>query len=204
MDRPNSMIFPNVGMHVLSAVIHLLGVTVLAHLISRRTILRGNFTLRDVTWPWTCLLIIFIDSWLFIFTSGILVLGVGLEKNDVSCSMGIILCIIFYGSSKFFIYMFLCSSSLPCIRSSVITEPRAVERVHVVWRPSPRSGRLQCKAYIWCAIGLLGYLGVVGVLFYGRHLRLGCGVYITHKKSRPGLILWWRQGGVLHRPDEAS
>lgn len=110
MNRSNTMLFPSVGMHALSAIIHLLGVTILAHLVSRRTILRGNFTLRDASWPWICVLLILIDSWLFIFASGILILGVGLEKNEVSCSMGILLCIIFYGSSKFFIYVFLCSS----------------------------------------------------------------------------------------------
>jgi len=115
MDRSNTMMFPTAGMHALSATIHLLGVTILAHLISRRTMLRGNVTLRDTSWPWKCVLLIFVDSWLFIFTSGVLILGFGLEQNDVSCSMGILLCIIFYGTSKLFIYIFLCSSSHPCV-----------------------------------------------------------------------------------------
>jgi len=115
MDRSNPMIFPSAGMHVLSATVHFLGVTILTHLISQRTILRGNLTLRDTSWPWKWVLLIFVDSWLFIFTSGILILGVGLEKNDASCSIGILLCIVFYGTSKLFVYSFLCSSSLPCI-----------------------------------------------------------------------------------------
>lgn len=120
MDRLDTMIFPNVGMRVLSALVHFLGVTILAHLISRRTMLRGNFTLRDLSWPWICVLLIFIDSWLFIFTSGILILGFGLETNDTSCSMGILLCIIFYGSSKFFIYVFLCSFSFLSDQASLL------------------------------------------------------------------------------------
>ena len=115
MGRSDPMSFPSAGMHALSATIHLLGVTILAHLISRRAILRGNLTLRDTSWPWKCVLLIFVDSWLFIFTSGVLILGFGLEQNDVSCSMGILLCIIFYGTSKLFIYIFLCSSSHPCV-----------------------------------------------------------------------------------------
>ena len=102
---------PTVGMQVLTATIHLLGLTILAHLISR-TILRGSFTLKGVSWPWICVLMIFIDSWLFVFASGLLILGVGLETNDGSCATGIFLCIVFYGTSKFFIYAFLCSSSL--------------------------------------------------------------------------------------------
>lgn len=161
------MMFPSVGMHVLSTVIHLLGVTVLAHLISRRTMLRGNRTLKDVSWPWFCVLLILIDSWLFVFASGILILGFGLEENEISCSTGILLCIIFYGSSKFFIYVFLCQSPFPCIRPSLITKPYSAERVRVVWRPTPHSGRLQCKAYIACLVVLFGYSGIVGVLFYG-------------------------------------
>lgn len=120
MDRSNASVFPSVGMRVLSATIHLLGPTVLAHLISR-TILRGSFTLKGISWPWICILMIFIDSWLFVFASGILVLGVGLETDDISCATGIYLCIVFYGSSKFFIYAFLCSSSLPSARPSLVT-----------------------------------------------------------------------------------
>lgn len=162
------MVFPSVGASVLSASIHLLGVTILAHLISRRTALRGNSTLRAISWPRICVLLIFIDSWLFIFSSGILVLGSGLERNDVSCSMGILLCIIFYGSSKMLIYAFLCTPFLPCVIPNPVAEPHTAERVHVVWRSSPQSGRLQCKAYIACIAALSGYLGVVAVLFYGR------------------------------------
>lgn len=170
------MEFPNTGAHVLSAAIHLLGVTVLAHLISRRTILRGNSTFRDVSWPWICVLLIFVDSWLFIFSSGILVLGSGLEKNDVSCSMGILLCIVFYGSSKLLIYIFLCAFLVLWVIPSSITELHTAERVWVVWRTVPQSRRLQCKAYVACVLVLSGYLGVVGALFYGRHLCLGGGI----------------------------
>ena len=187
MDQSSSMMFPNVGMHVLSTIIHLLGVTILAHLISRRMMLRGNSTLRDVSWPWICVLLIFVDSWLFIFSSGILVLGFGLEENEASCSMGILLCIIFYGSSKFLIYAFLCSSFLPFIRPSLVTKPCTAERVHVVWRPAPHSRRLECKAYVGCLMALFGYLGVVAVLFYGRRSHRGNGVCCSHK-SRPGFI----------------
>lgn len=157
----------SMGSNVLSAIIHLLGVTILAHLISRRTILRGNMTLRDVSWPRICVLLIFVDSWLFIFSSGVLVLGSGLERNDVSCSMGILLCIIFYGTSKLLIYTFLCTS-LPCTLPSPVTKSHTAERVYVVWQTNPKPRRLQCKAYVACLVALSGYLGIVGVLFYGR------------------------------------
>lgn len=203
MAQPSTMLFPSVGMHVLSAIIHLVGVSILAHIISRRTMLRGNLTLKDLSWPWICVLLLFVDSWLFIFASGVLILGFGLEKDDASCSTGILLCIIFYGSSKLFIYIFLSSFSFLSIRPSLITEPPSAERVHVVWRPTPHSRRLQSKAYIACLIVLSGYSGVVGVLFYGKFLHLGGGVH-SSQKSRPNFILWWREGGMLHRPEESS
>lgn len=174
MDRPYESLFPSVGMRVLSAIIHLLGPTIIVHLISR-TILHGSFTLKDISWPWICVLLILIDSWLFAFASGLLVLGIGLEKNDASCATGIFLCIAFYGTSKFFIYAFLCSSSFQCIRPSPITKLRVAEGVHTVWRPSPHSRRLQCKPYVACVMVLVGYCGVVAVLFYGRLSCLGIG-----------------------------
>lgn len=158
------MVTTSTGANVLGAIIHFLGVTVLAHLISRRTI--GTQTLRDFSWPRICVLLIFVDSWLFIFSSGILVLGTGLERNDVSCSMGILLCIIFYGSSKLLIYTFLCTP-LPSILPSPVTKSHTAERVYLVWQTTPQPRRLQCKAYVVCLVTLSGYLGIVGVLFYG-------------------------------------
>jgi hypothetical protein len=157
------------GTNVISAIVPLLGVSILAHLISRRMI--GKQTLRDFSWPRICVLLIFVDSWLFIFSSGILVLGSGLERNNVSCSMGILLCIIFYGSSKLLIYTFLCTS-LPCILPSPITKPHTAERVFLVWQTTGQPRRLQCKAYVACLVVLSGYLGIVAVLFYGRLLFL--------------------------------
>ncbi|KAF9645372.1 hypothetical protein BDM02DRAFT_589138 [Thelephora ganbajun] len=142
MNQPNPIMFP--------ATIQLLGITILAHLISRHTILCGNFTLRNIPLRWIYVLLIFIWSWLFLFTSGILLLGFGLERNHVSCSVGVFLCIIFYGSSKFFTYGFLS------------------ERVHAVWQSPHHPRRLQCKAYIVCIITLFGFCGVAAVLFYGR------------------------------------
>ncbi|KAF9645371.1 hypothetical protein BDM02DRAFT_587825 [Thelephora ganbajun] len=142
MNQPNPIMFP--------ATIQLLGITILAHLISRHAILCGNFTLRNIPLRWIYVLLIFIWSWLFLFTSGILLLGFGLERNHVSCSVGVFLCIIFYGSSKFFIYAFLS------------------ERIYVVWRSPYHSRRFQCKAYIVCIITLLGFCGVAAALFYGR------------------------------------
>ena len=118
--RPPCLLFPPVSKPVpdkpttmghgaiISAIVYLLGVSVVSHLISRRILVDGaQCSLQPATWPRLCVLIIFLDSYLFLFTSGILILGVGMTASTVACSLGIYLCIVFYGTSKFFIYLFL-------------------------------------------------------------------------------------------------
>jgi len=93
---------------IVSAVVHLLGVSIVSHLISRRALVDGvQCSLRRASWPRLCVLIVFLDSYLFLFTAGVLILGVGMATSAAACSLGIYLCIIFYGTSKFFIYLFL-------------------------------------------------------------------------------------------------
>ena len=105
LDKPPASMENNT---TISAVIHLLGVSVISHLISRRILVEGaQFSLRRASWPRLCVLIIFLDSYLFLFTTGILILGVGMATSAPACSLGIYLCIVFYGTSKFFIYLFL-------------------------------------------------------------------------------------------------
>lgn len=98
-----------------------------------------------------------------------------------------------------------CSSTLSYVRSpphrpNLVAKLCAVERIHVVWRPSPSSGRLECKPYLVCLAVLLGYGGIVGVLFYGRLSPLDGGVCCS-QKCRSNFILW-RQRCMLHRPEE--
>lgn len=97
-----------------SAIIYLIGVSVMSHLISRRVLVDGvQVSLRRASWPRICVLIIFLDSYLFLFTAGVLILGVEIHTSAASCSLGIYLCVVFYWSSKFFIYLFLGESFLP-------------------------------------------------------------------------------------------
>lgn len=102
MEESANMMFPSTGMHILSALIHLLGVSILAHIISSRW-----SSLRGASWPKMCLMIVYIDSYLFIFVAGVLILGAGMEHSKATCSLGIHLCIVFYASSKVFVYWFL-------------------------------------------------------------------------------------------------
>ena len=158
---------------IISAIVHLLGVSVVSHLISRRILVEGAQTsLRRATWPRLCVLIIFLDSYLFLFTSGILILGVGMTTSAIACSLGIYLCIVFYGTSKFFIYLFLSEFPLPpCEWRLRYYLSLPVERVHVVWRPTPTTPRLRSKVYVVCIVLLTLYLGVAAVMFYGNGSR---------------------------------
>jgi hypothetical protein len=111
--------------------IFLPALSLLTHLVSRRISIENidSFSsIASVAPARICLCLVFIDSWLFIFTSkcplfpslmitqkidycsllgALLVFGIGLEKSTKMCSLGIILCLVFYASSKALIYAFL-------------------------------------------------------------------------------------------------
>lgn len=117
-DKPPTSMAHNM---VISAIVHLLGVSIVSHLISRRVLVDGvQCSLKRASWPRLCVLIVFADSYLFLFTAGILILGVGMATSPAACSLGIYLCIVFYGTSKLFIYLFLGEFYLPLGMATVI------------------------------------------------------------------------------------
>lgn len=59
-------------------------------------------------------IIIFVDSWAFMFGSGILVQGIGLSLSLQACTAGIFLCICLYAVSKLLIYLFLGTCLVLC------------------------------------------------------------------------------------------
>ncbi|KAJ7504319.1 hypothetical protein B0H11DRAFT_511374 [Mycena galericulata] len=146
-----SLVFPSTGLQILSSLIHFLGITILTHCLSRRLAaedLGSRKALSRLTWPRLCTLLVFLDSWLFLFTGGVLIFGVGLEMHEVGCSAGIYLCIIFYSSSKLLIYCFL------------------IEKVRVVWAVGEK--RFRSPVYVICAVTVGLYAGIIALLFFGR------------------------------------
>ncbi|KIM27611.1 hypothetical protein M408DRAFT_16646 [Serendipita vermifera MAFF 305830] len=145
----------------LSSAIHLLGVSVLAYCLARRT---DKFAARGLTAVpvarWLVILI-FIDSWLFLFAAGILISGVGLSLNPRSCEAGIFLCIILYAASKILIYWFL------------------VEKVHLV-HPHPSHSRIKSPAYRLCMIFVIGYGVIILLLIQGRIAFIQDGSQVAH------------------------
>lgn len=143
-----SLHFPSVGYQVLSCLVHLLGVSILSFCFARRV---GTIrSLTNLTWPRLCIILLFLDSWLFLFTSGILIFGVGLEFHEAVCSTGVFACIFFYATSKLFVYFFL------------------IERVHVVWMPATGIKRFQSRVYIICFVTACAYAVVIGLMVVGR------------------------------------
>lgn len=153
-DQPSQLpgiVFPNQGMQALSSVIHLFGTSVLAFCLARRT--NGSLlswqTWVDMSWPRLCVLLVFVDSWLFLFSTGILIGGAGMSTNFVNCALGIYACIVLYATSKVLIYCFL------------------IEKVHVVWGGTHQS-RLHSKVYWLCLITMTPYAAIVIMMLIGR------------------------------------
>uniref|UniRef100_A0A0W0F052 Uncharacterized protein n=1 Tax=Moniliophthora roreri TaxID=221103 RepID=A0A0W0F052_MONRR len=82
----------------------------------------------------------------FSFVAGVLVTGSRLRGNTIACSLAIISCIIFLGSTKLFIYAFL------------------TEKVWIVWSGGLQTPRHKAKVYGVCGFVMLGYLGL-GIVF---------------------------------------
>ncbi|OSD06748.1 hypothetical protein PYCCODRAFT_1442304 [Trametes coccinea BRFM310] len=149
----HAMRFPSVGLEVLSAVVHFLGVSVLSFLLAKKvhwpdvSSLHG---LSRISWPRLLVILNVIDSWLFLFSTGLLVNGTGMELSETVCLLGILNCIAFYATSKILIYMFL------------------VEKVYVVWSGVARKKRLRSPVYLTCLGVVSLYVGVGIYMIIGR------------------------------------
>ncbi|KAJ7643592.1 hypothetical protein FB45DRAFT_895508 [Roridomyces roridus] len=143
--------FPAVGLQALIASIILLGVSILTLFFSRRLPeLQEGSTTRQTwarpSWLRVCVLLIFLDSYCFVFASGILIFGVGLQRNSTTCAAAIYLCVLFYTSSKVLIYAFL------------------TEKAFIVW-DTGRSRR-RSPVYLVCVATIALYFAVIlAVLF---------------------------------------
>lgn len=151
-SRNSSIVFPEqneVLWRTGSNGIHLLGVSILAYCLARRT---DKFSARGLTSipiaRWLVILI-FIDSWFFLFAAGLLISGIGMSLNARSCEAGIFLCIVLYAISKILIYWFL------------------VEKVHLV-HPHPSHSRRSSPAYRICMLFVVGYGIIIIIAIHSR------------------------------------
>ncbi|KAJ7041838.1 hypothetical protein C8F04DRAFT_1252779 [Mycena alexandri] len=166
-------LFPSSGIQALIAAIQFLGVTILTFFFSRRVLGEpgSGQTLATLTWPRVCILLVFIDSYFFVFTSGILIFGVGLQTNKTTCAAGIYICVLFYSSSKVLIYAFL------------------TEKVYIVWdtgRP-----RFRSPVFLVCMATVCLYAAVIIIMIIGRveQFRPGDGACVIGLKPTASIPL---------------
>ncbi|KAG8999035.1 hypothetical protein FRB94_006455 [Tulasnella sp. JGI-2019a] len=149
-------VYPNHGFQLLSTTVTLVGLTVLTYCFARRSDYEGVWTfrgLRDLPWARLCVMLIFLDSWAFIFCSGLLIHGAGLSADVTHCSLAIFSCIFLYAISKLLIYLFL------------------IEKVYIVWAPygsGKATARLKTPVFIACMCMLAPLFLILGVLIWGR------------------------------------
>ncbi|PVF96531.1 hypothetical protein CPB86DRAFT_816282 [Serendipita vermifera] len=150
----SSVVYPTgkeEALRTLSAGLSLLAVTIISYCFAKRAVnvdflSRGGLSSINVT-KWL-LLLLFADSWAFVFLSGLLVNGIGMSLNKATCELGIYSCIIFYCVSKLLTYMFL------------------LEKVYIVW---PNKGsRWSSTAYKVGFGALSGFAVVIVMMFIGR------------------------------------
>ncbi|KAJ6460509.1 hypothetical protein C8R45DRAFT_538904 [Mycena sanguinolenta] len=166
--------FPSASLQGLIAALHFLGVTILTFFISRRLLgdgLNSWTAWSRLSWPRLCILLVFVDSYLFLFCTGILIFGVGLQHDATSCATGIVLCVCFYTSSKILIYSFL------------------AEKVYTVW-DTGRS-RLRSPVFLICMATIVVYCGIIVVVLIGRvtEFRAGDGACVIGLKPTASIPL---------------
>ncbi|KAF4453589.1 hypothetical protein F53441_3734 [Fusarium austroafricanum] len=131
-----------IGGNFMSVIVSLAASSVLAiFLFQRITAVRSWSRLPFVAW---LVLIIYIDSYGFVFVSAVLQQVFGLNTSFNICHGAILLCLVCYVTTKILIYVFL------------------VEKAHVIRSSTTR--RRNSWLYLFNMITLLGGYGVVAVL----------------------------------------
>ncbi|KAJ7679374.1 hypothetical protein DFH06DRAFT_1166401 [Mycena polygramma] len=175
MSSASHTLFPNAGLQVLSAFIHFFGVTILTYFLSLRLSaekLNSREAWARISWARLCILLVFLDSYLFMLSAGLLIFGVGLSRDSMSCGAGILICVAFYATSKVLIYAFLS------------------EKVYMVWENGLRR-RFKSPVYLVCIGTVALYIGVVASMIYGRiaEIRSGDGACVIGLKPMASLPL---------------
>ncbi|KAJ7933405.1 hypothetical protein B0H13DRAFT_2306807 [Mycena leptocephala] len=166
--------FPTAALQAVIASLHFMGVSILTFFISRR-LPEDGLSSREawarLTWARICILLVFLASYLFLFSSGMLIFGVGLQVNATACATGIYICILFYTSSKILIYSYLS------------------EKVYIVW-DTGRS-RLRSLVYLVCLATVCLYAAVIIIMVIGRinEFREGDGACVIGLKLTASLPL---------------
>ncbi|RPB05757.1 hypothetical protein L873DRAFT_1661951 [Choiromyces venosus 120613-1] len=151
-ESPSAQRKQSKGSFVYSISLAMVAITVISFCLARRLV--GIHDLSSVPLARWLILIVFLDSWLFVLSSTILQASFGLNSSLKTCDAGILLCLVCYLSSKVFIYFFL------------------VEKVFIVRRGN-RSSRFKDKLFLFNTCGmLLPYCVVITLTFVFRNAEI--------------------------------
>ncbi|WYZ37506.1 hypothetical protein EsH8_II_001012 [Colletotrichum jinshuiense] len=127
---------------IMSVIICLSSITMISAFISQRSAAIKQWRMLPfVVW---LVLLVYIDSYLFVFVTAILQFALGVNTNIQICDGAILLCLVCYLTTKVLIYLFL------------------VEKAHII--RGATKPRLKSKLYIFNSFGMLGIYGVIAIL----------------------------------------
>ncbi|KAI0900837.1 hypothetical protein F4806DRAFT_491725 [Annulohypoxylon nitens] len=162
---PSSVPPPPLASTVIGLILFVTAISILSWFITQRALaVKTWWHLPSVAW---LIFTLYIDSWSFVFATGIINYGVGIDSNEGVCSAAILSYLFCYITTKL-IYMFL------------------VEKAFMI-RDGPKR-RLESKLYLFNSFGMLTVYGIMSILnFVYRDARLEKGRCIIGI-GRQGLI----------------
>ncbi|OLN95292.1 hypothetical protein CCHL11_04737 [Colletotrichum chlorophyti] len=147
---------------IMSVIICLVSISIISGFLAQRGAAIKNWKrIPFVVW---LVLLIYTDSYLFVFVTAILQFALGVNTNIQICDGAILLCLVCYITTKVLIYLFL------------------VEKAHII--RGATKPRLKSKLYIFNSFGMLGVYTVIAILnFIFRITRIDDGqCYIGMQK----------------------
>ncbi|TEA17808.1 hypothetical protein C8034_v012227 [Colletotrichum sidae] len=147
---------------IMSVIICLVSISIISGFLAQRGAALKQWRMMPfVVW---LVLLVYIDSYLFVFVTAVLQFALGVNTNIQICDGAILLCLVCYITTKVLIYLFL------------------VEKAHII--RGTAKPRLKSKLYCFNSFGMLGVYAVIAILnFIFRITRIDDGqCYIGMQK----------------------
>ncbi|KAK2772402.1 hypothetical protein CKAH01_03940 [Colletotrichum kahawae] len=147
---------------VMSVIICLVSISIISGFIAQRSAAIKQW--RRIPFVVWLVLLVYLDSYLFVFVTAVLQFALGVNTNIQICDGAILLCLVCYITTKVLVYLFL------------------VEKAHII--RGATKPRLKSKLYIFNSFGMLGVYAVIAILnFIFRITRIDDGqCYIGMQK----------------------
>ncbi|KAI0882491.1 uncharacterized protein GGS22DRAFT_169587 [Annulohypoxylon maeteangense] len=165
-EVPSSTTPPPLAGTVIGVILFTSAISILSWFLTQRSLaVKTWWHLPSVAW---LVFTLYVDSWTFVFATGIINYGIGIDMNEGVCSAAILSYLFCYMSTKVLIYIFL------------------IEKEFII-RGGPKR-RLESKLYLFNSFGVLTVHGIISILnFVYRSARLEDGRCIIGI-GRQGLI----------------